>query len=197
MKASKNTTSAVSVVESRPTRNANRNVRITKCLSIRPDQDIWLAQTLGDGNVSKLVRGLLDAVRDGRIDPSLVAESPGVVDYLKARRAGSSLDRDIGDVIAKARLKVDAGEPGEWVVRRPDGGQPLVIAGQSDASEDGVASAAARLLIAKQTAKAGAGILVVPYLRAAGEASGKPFAALGIRVVEFRDFEAALERATK
>ncbi len=83
--------------------------RIARTISIRPDQDRWLVELLGDGgNFSGLVQSLLDSCRQGEIPVRRHLGGAGnygaaqrAEAYLKAKEAGMLFEEDVGLEIAR------------------------------------------------------------------------------------------------
>jgi hypothetical protein len=75
-----------------------------RTISIRPDQDRWLAEMLGGGNASAFFQSLLDQAIDGKVAPSAPTKDAGLdraAAYMRAKEAGIYFEEDVGRVIAK------------------------------------------------------------------------------------------------
>ena len=190
-----------------------RPVRITRTISIRPDQDIWVTNITGGGNVSRFMQAMLDAAMAGAFDLNkLQAGSGGGIDramtYLKAKEAGIMFEEDVAQVVQKwckgrrglavTRNKLHSeGIPfvsDFWVEH---GKEPLFsVACKSSSRDDRLQLALGEAIIGVQ--RTGRPVItVVPYFMESGRETREQFKALKLPLVELTGLTAALDAAVK
>lgn len=200
-------------MEKSPKHAEVRPVRITRTISIRPDQDIWVTNVTEGGNVSRFMQAMLDAAMAGAFDLNKLqgAQGSGIeraMTYLKAKEAGIMFEEDVAQVIqkwAKGRRGVSVtrnklhpeGVPfvsDFWVEH---GKEPLFsVACKSSSRDDRLQLALGEAIIGVQ--RTGRPVItVVPYFLDSGQDSRDQFKALKLPLVELAGLPAALDAATK
>ena len=109
-------------------KDSGRPVRITRTISIRPDQDLWISEVTEGRTVSRFIQALLDAAIAGAFDLEKLknAEGSGIdraLTYLKAKEAGIMFEEDVAQVL-KEWSKGQAGRH-DHSQQSPPGGSPV------------------------------------------------------------------------
>jgi hypothetical protein len=190
-----------------------KSVRITRTVSLRPDQDQWIDEITGGGNVSALFQALIDAASSGAFDISKLKSSKGgtidrAMTYLRAKEAGIMFEEDVAEqlkrwaagrrnvTISRSKIHND-GIPfvADFSVER--GGEVLCsVCCKSSSRTDRLQLALGEAIIGTQ--RTGRPVItVVPYFVEASRQSQEQFKALKLSLVELAGFAAALDAAVK
>lgn len=195
------------------TKNAPSGPRVARTIGIRPDQDRWLAETLGeDGNLSGFVQSLLDGCRRGDIPMRQYLRGPGNLSalqraeaYLKAKEAGMLFEEDVGaevtrwvgdkrDSVRVSKSRIHNGNGSfiaDFSIETADGAVICSVVCKSNTRADRLQIALAEAMIGQS--KTGKPVItVVPYLTPESHEGAEQFKLLGFRLVTLVELGSAL-----
>lgn len=190
-----------------PKPDAPARQRVVRTISIRPDQDRWLAEMLGGGNASAFFQSLLDQAIEGKVAPSTPGKLVGLdraAAYMRAKEAGIYFEEDVGRVVAKwaatqAGVHVVKGRihntgtsfVADYSLEDKRGNVRASVLCKSSPRADRLQLALAEAMIGDQ--KTGKPVIVVvPYSLDEGSRMAGQFAMLGYPLVELAGLPGAL-----
>jgi hypothetical protein len=196
-----------------------KSIRIPRTIGLRPEQDQWLTDLLGEGgNLSGFMQALVDAARNGKVDTrEIISHSQkerGPLDravaYLKAKEASMLFEEDVGAVLIKhtnrgkrvTRSRIHNGAGSLFIADysiEDEKGEPFCsVVCKSSSRADRLQLALAEAMIGTQ--KTGKPVItVVPYFiddEASKEVVGQ-FKMLGHLVTDLKGLPDAVSRATR
>lgn len=193
-------------------------VRVSRTVSITPDQDRWLTEEfLGErGNFSALVQAVIDALREGALDPKPLLKNQKdrstqarAEAYLKAKEAAMVFEEDVSAAVMKwlgtkrglrvSRNRIHNGT-GTFIadisIEQPGGAVVCSVVCKSNPRPDRLQLALAEAMIGNQ--KTGRPVIsVVPYLTPESADAADKFKLNGYKLVVLADLIPALDRAAK